>query len=263
LLLIKTEFSRAAQELKTAFENNSDHPDASRALGKLARAARIAQEENSFKEFFNDILSNSDNVEHQQVARSFHLNFYADRKQLASAEKYALMASESSLFDRELLLDMVYRYALAQDEESEKKIISLLRKRYPNDNDLEESIEWAKLPVEDDLAYLAYKGGKGMLKESPVVTAKKFELLTAYPNPFNASTTIAFNLPKHSNVQLNIYDINGRLVRTLLDESMNVGQHKVIWNGDDRGGNPVSSGLYFAQVVTNKTRQTVKMILAK
>ena len=257
------EFSRAAQELRTAFENNSDHHQASWALAKLARAVRIAQEEDAYKQFFDDILSNSDNVEHQQVARSFHLNFYADRAQLSLAEKYALMAPESSLFDRELLLDMVYRYALAQDEESEQRIISLLKKRYPDDKDLEESIKWAKLPVEDDLAYLAYKGGKGMLKESPVVTAKKFALLTAYPNPFNASTTIAFNLPKRSHVQLNIFDINGRLVRTLIDESMNVGQHKVIWNGNDDKGCPVASGLYLGQVVTNESRQTIKMILAK
>jgi len=257
------DFSRAAQELRTAFENNMDHPRASWALSKLARAVRIAHEEDAYKNFFDGILANSDNDGHRQVARSFNLNYYADRKQLSTAENYALMAPEGSLFDRELLLDMVYRYALAQDEESEKNIVSLLRKRYPNDKDLEESIEWIKLPVEDDLAYLAYKGGKGMLKEYPVVTAKEFELLTAYPNPFNASTTIAFNLPERSNVKVRIYDINGRLVRALLDESMNVGQHKVIWNGDDRGGNSVSSGLYFAQVVTNETRQIVKMILAK
>ncbi|MBC8147205.1 MAG: T9SS type A sorting domain-containing protein [Bacteroidetes bacterium] len=65
-----------------------------------------------------------------------------------------------------------------------------------------------------------------------------------YPNPFNPETTIAFELPNRNNVRIVIYDILGREVVLLLEDQLNGGTHKTIWNGKDRQNQLVSSGVY-------------------
>ncbi|MBL7149754.1 MAG: T9SS type A sorting domain-containing protein [Candidatus Cloacimonetes bacterium] len=87
--------------------------------------------------------------------------------------------------------------------------------------------------------------------------------LTNYPNPFDPETKIVFNLPEEGDVKLEIYNIKGQKVKTLLDCYMSPGRSEMIWNGKDDNGKPVSSGVYFYQLVTEKKTITKKMILIK
>ncbi|MCK4653768.1 MAG: right-handed parallel beta-helix repeat-containing protein [Candidatus Cloacimonetes bacterium] len=66
-----------------------------------------------------------------------------------------------------------------------------------------------------------------------------------FPNPFNPTTMICYSLKENSKVSLNIYNIKGQKVKTLVDETIPAGEHSVIWNGKDSNGNRVSSGIYF------------------
>lgn len=84
-----------------------------------------------------------------------------------------------------------------------------------------------------------------------------------YPNPFNPATKINYSVPKVSNVQINIYDINGQLIRRLLNEYKNVGSFTETWDGKNSSGNLVSSGTYFYQIQIDNFVQTKKMILLK
>ena len=72
----------------------------------------------------------------------------------------------------------------------------------------------------------------------------EFALYDAYPNPFNPSTTIGYEVPYSMLISLNVYDISGRLVRKLDNGFKNTGIHSVIWDGKDNFGNTVSNGLY-------------------
>ena len=72
----------------------------------------------------------------------------------------------------------------------------------------------------------------------------EFALNNAYPNPFNPSTTIGFSIPYSMDIVLNVYDISGRLVKTLVDETKYAGFHSCVWDGRDQNGNSVSNGLY-------------------
>ena len=92
---------------------------------------------------------------------------------------------------------------------------------------------------------------------------KHFNLLTNYPNPFNPTTTIEFDLvDKESNpVQLNILDINGHLVVSLVDGFPS--NNKVIWNGKNHLGENVPAGIYFVCLKSKSTILTNKMILLK
>jgi hypothetical protein len=84
-----------------------------------------------------------------------------------------------------------------------------------------------------------------------------------HPNPFNPLTTISFSLPRESLVSLRVFDLRGRLVRTLLDESRPAGVHTVVWDGRDESGGRVASGTYVARLVSSEGVLTRKMLLAK
>jgi hypothetical protein len=84
-----------------------------------------------------------------------------------------------------------------------------------------------------------------------------------YPNPFNPTTTISFTLPESSKVTLSIYDVEGRLVKTLLDETVGEGYQERIWDGKDAGGNHAGSGVYFYRLTAGAKTLTKKMVLLK
>ncbi len=72
--------------------------------------------------------------------------------------------------------------------------------------------------------------------------------LTGYPNPFNPRTVLRFDVPRPGRIRLEIFNIRGGLVRTLIDGPIAQGPHQVLWDGKDRHGNQVSSGTYLARL---------------
>jgi len=82
-----------------------------------------------------------------------------------------------------------------------------------------------------------------------------------YPNPFNPETTILFNLPHSGEVEVVIYNIRGQRVVTLLNGYQQSGENRVIWDGRDEGGRPVSSGVYFYRISYDGESKSGKMML--
>ncbi|MBW6513649.1 MAG: T9SS type A sorting domain-containing protein [Candidatus Syntrophosphaera sp.] len=95
------------------------------------------------------------------------------------------------------------------------------------------------------------------------VMAAPFQLEQNYPNPFNPSTTIAFSAQDSGNARLDIFNTKGQLVRTLLNNEVQRGDHRLSWNGTDDHGMPVASGLYLYKLDLNGQSQTRKMLLMK
>ena len=92
---------------------------------------------------------------------------------------------------------------------------------------------------------------------------KDFVLHHNYPNPFNPTTTIRYDLPKDSKVQIMIYDIMGRVVRILVNEKQNGGYKSIIWNGTNDFGQEVGMGMYFYRISAGGFVQIKKMVLLK
>lgn len=88
-------------------------------------------------------------------------------------------------------------------------------------------------------------------------------LLPNYPNPFNPMTTISFELPVEQNVNLTIYAVDGRRVKTLIDGSRGSGLNAVNWDGTDHAGRAMPSGTYLYQLRTGQTVATERMVLAR
>jgi len=91
----------------------------------------------------------------------------------------------------------------------------------------------------------------------------KTELIGNYPNPFNPETTIRFNLLKSDNVLLEVYNIKGQKVKTLVNKQLSNGHHQVVWNGKDEQNVLISSGIYFIRMSTSEHTEQKRMILLK
>ena len=89
------------------------------------------------------------------------------------------------------------------------------------------------------------------------------ELKGNYPNPFNPETTIYFTLENQSNVQLEIFNIRGALVKTLIANELERGSHNVVWHGDDNHGRSIASGVYFYRLSSDSFQTVRRMVLLK
>ncbi len=87
--------------------------------------------------------------------------------------------------------------------------------------------------------------------------------LTNYPNPFNPTTNISFNLPAKSDVTLAVYNVKGQLVKTIVNSKLDSGEQTFTWNGNDNTDKPVSSGVYFYKLQVGDNTETHKMLMLK
>jgi hypothetical protein len=89
------------------------------------------------------------------------------------------------------------------------------------------------------------------------------ELGINYPNPFNPATSIRFTIANVENVKIDVYNVRGQLVRTLVNDEFAVGQHSIVWDGKDMNNSVSPSGIYFYRLTTQDYQATKKMILLK
>jgi len=91
----------------------------------------------------------------------------------------------------------------------------------------------------------------------------EFALHQNYPNPFNPITTLRYELPENGLVNITIYDMLGRQVKTLINQTQDAGYKSVIWNATNDYGKPVSVGIYLYKIQAGEYLQTKKMVLLK
>ena len=94
-------------------------------------------------------------------------------------------------------------------------------------------------------------------------TPSEFRLYPNYPNPFNPVTTISYDLPEDGYIELSIYNMRGEKVTTLLKGNQEAGSYRMNWNGTNRNGEIVSSGIYFLRIVSGSYCKTSKMVFIR
>jgi FlgD Ig-like domain len=90
-----------------------------------------------------------------------------------------------------------------------------------------------------------------------------FEISQNYPNPFNNCTQIKYDLQRNEHVRLILYDIHGKEIRILIDETQSAGVKTVTWDGKDNQGCELSSGIYIYRITANDLTQSRKMVYLK
>nr|MBN2278701.1 T9SS type A sorting domain-containing protein [candidate division Zixibacteria bacterium] len=123
------------------------------------------------------------------------------------------------------------------------------------DTDIDGSID-DSLIVSNDILLDVNDDSGGLLPAT-------FNISQNYPNPFNPQTNIEYSLPTRSQVNIDIYNILGQKVRTLVDKSQPAGEYRIIWDSNDDSGIKVSTGIYFYRFQAGEYVETKKMLLIK
>ncbi|MBI9038934.1 MAG: T9SS type A sorting domain-containing protein [Bacteroidales bacterium] len=114
---------------------------------------------------------------------------------------------------------------------------------------------------------ILFNNGKGSFVDDPVSIIEKEEkqknILSCYPNPFTDKTTISINLNKNEKIKLEIYDIQGKLIRTFIDDKPHAGVYKTIWTGKDLNGKEVKAGIYFVRLILGRNIYSQKLVFSK
>ena len=109
---------------------------------------------------------------------------------------------------------------------------------------------------------LTIDGSKLNIEDGDIIP-ESFALHANYPNPFNPTTTISYDLPKRSQVTLGIYDLLGKQIKTLVNQSQDAGNKIAVWDGTNNLGRQVSAGVYLYQIQAGEFTQTRKMLFLK
>ena len=99
--------------------------------------------------------------------------------------------------------------------------------------------------------------------EKSLLTPSRKDLMNNYPNPFNPITSITYDVSEKSRVRITIFDLQGREVRTILNEQRSPGRYTQFWDGTDRKGHEVTGGVYFLRIQAGDLTETRKMTLVK
>ena len=121
--------------------------------------------------------------------------------------------------------------------------------------------------VQDEDTWKVFNTTTGFLSDSTVAVDEPAPALLKvkgnHPNPFNPETTIAYELSADRQVTLSIYDVDGSLVRTLIDDLQAAGLQSAVWDGRDLAGQRVASGTYFYRIDAGEESETRKMVMVK
>jgi hypothetical protein len=117
--------------------------------------------------------------------------------------------------------------------------------------------------VYDDIVTLTWAGPGTAVETGHAELPEAAALYAPYPNPFNTTVLLRYDLPSSGAVQLEVYDALGRRVRRLVDASQDAGVHGVEWNGTDDEGERVASGVYLVSLRAGTARDSVEVLLAK
>ena len=120
-----------------------------------------------------------------------------------------------------------------------------------------------RFPLQNPIAPIFTFGGNGILSIQSESIPLQYILRQNYPNPFNPVTSLRYNLPEDGMVNITIYDMMGRVVKTLVNSSQTAGYKSIRWNATNDRNEPVSAGLYLYTIQAGDFRQTKKMILLK
>ena len=113
---------------------------------------------------------------------------------------------------------------------------------------------------------IKYAGSPGVTSvkdANPTLIPMTIKLHQNYPNPFNPETTLTYELPQTMWVKLEVYNITGQKVSTLVNSKQSVGQYSVKWHGKDDSGNHLSSGVYLYRLQAGSFVQSHQMLLVR
>jgi len=256
-------------KLKNQITSNYRSNNADTALTELFKLIRSDYVDNHYRERenFYSFLLQVYNKAKNYTAGKRALQYMILWKILENDKKSAIDLSQQGLTILDepdqmgVMGNLVYLYAYTNQFKQAHQLLKRYTDQYKFDNDgiefLTESVEAIEEMYEEEKR-LAKDNTPPEDESITTVMPDKFALEPAYPNPFNATTVISYQLPEESRVKICIYNINGQLVQTLVNDRQTAGYYSVNWNSVG-----LASGIYFYQIVAGDFRQIHKCMLIK
>ncbi|MCB0746858.1 MAG: T9SS type A sorting domain-containing protein [Ignavibacteriae bacterium] len=240
--IYKTDFEALIADYKILLDENSTEIQIASILSKIEKCYYATEDENVFEIYIESLLENKKYtslfpyIERYKVNLQIIKNKYKEAIEIC--EKVLTTKGINETLVCEMLYEegLLYKYSLEEAKKGNELFFQMLE-RYPKNN----LSTFAEIELEQDGIELpnAKTHNENMLEESVNDFA-----VENYPNPFNPSTTISYSLPSDANVKVVIYDIMGRIIKTLASETQISGNHQVVWDGTNLNGARVSSGIY-------------------
>lgn len=243
------------EDAKIDFKNLiSDYPDedyfVSCSLNWLLFLEKFTG--NDYAELRDYVEGLSLTVYQEQVMYNIISQTYAQEKDYAEA----LTRFESIINDppspEELIfatIDEGYYYLKAQEQDQTGRGLSVCSVQPKDFTEFMEMLTDLEFELHDILSP----------EDSPLIKLTS----SNYPNPFNPTTTISFDLPRDSKVSITVYNIKGQKVKQLVNDQLSAGKHSVVWNGKGSSGKTAASGIYFYKLSAGKETSMKKMLLLK
>jgi hypothetical protein len=250
---IKNELLNIVKDYKNFINKNPESTLARVALTTAANSYwllpqedRVLEDNNNRESFLDEIINDKELASLKGFAENLMIDYYTKTKDINGAISSADVFINTYKNDEALICDgllkkgLLLSYELKQSEKA-AECFSTIIKNYPN-NPL---AEFAKNQLDILGEGSKETPGGNQLKETAGIST------SAYPNPFNPTTTIKYTLPIESKVEIIIYDIMGREVRTLVNGYNGIGYKEVMWDGKNNDGQQVSSGIYVCRLKGN------------
>ncbi len=207
------------------------------------------RDRNTINEELNTLLEDLVKLNQEDQRRPIALKIKAKNaglnRRYAELSKYNnQMINEypNSTYELTSLYDEIgYQVEILNDFDKANKLLVIMKTAYPDD----ELTIHARILIGENVELPEQKANKDsqQFTSSEEVPAE-YQLYPAYPNPSNPSSTIGFSLPENTHVMITIFNIQGRLVRNLVEDYKEAGKYSVVWDGKNETGSSVSSGLY-------------------
>jgi hypothetical protein len=183
------------------------------------------------------------------IVEFYVLSWYGTSQPYRQAFRIFDIASNTTVFERD---DMAYSYDYPTISDIDQ------------DNQYECTFKRYNYPSSENYFYEVYDTGVSTSLDAQPGVPQQIRLHQNFPNPFNPQTSIEYSLQSAGHVQLDVYNLIGQHVTTLVNERQEPGQHFTKWNGADRSGSTLASGNYYYQLrLDGKSIETRKMILLK
>jgi hypothetical protein len=228
------------------------------ALTTAANSFRLLDDTENRKSFLNDIINDKELTSLKGAAEILMIDYYTAVKDLNGAISAADAFINNYKNDKELsgegLLKkgIILLFEMNQPEKAADYFTEVIN-NYPGSP----LVEFAKNGLELSGKEVKETPGENIADENNAFSAD------AYPNPFNPTTTISFNLPEAGRVAVKVYDIMGAEVITLLDGERAGGRQSVVWNSQNKSGSSVASGIYIYSITYKGQSISKKIMMMK
>jgi tetratricopeptide (TPR) repeat protein len=264
---IHSEQTQALETFKLIVQNFPESEKAKNSIGKIFHLSGKL-ERSDFRSYL-DNLTNSEKINRSlkgTVLTAAIAKDLRDRNFENAEENCLTLVNNYQNTENEIyaLYNLVNIYRKLNRFEEAKRYLEILQNKYPDHN----LTCFAQAMLSGTNANPSKRQNENEPEENNLFTDSPqaetdYKLQAAYPNPFNPTTTISYNVSENAHVALKIYNTTGQEIATLVNGYQQAGSHQVRWNGKDNFGNQLPSGIYLYQIISGNFKKTGKMMLVK